>query len=207
MELYYALNLWDPATPSFCSFSKPYIGTELALQSVVKAMDKEEPGCETAMAIQAYFAGDKAATHSIAYQQIPVLEPVQVLACSEMSLPAKVWDHYNTWGFPYVMKCSAAEVQQILVPYEGRYHRFVKALISDLCYRSVDSKWRPAGASFWGNVGVLRGSVLDDGHRTLQNVLYVQEDTSEDMESLLQKMKDPEAVIMDKFCDEIFGDG
>ena len=207
MEPYYVLKLWDPATPGYCSFDKLYIGDEMALKYVAKAMDREEPGCETAMAIQAYFAGDKAATHSIAYQQIPVLELVQILACSEMSLPAKIWDHYNTWGFSYLMKWSAAAVQQILVPYGGQYRRFVKALISDLSYRSVDGEWRPASASFWGNVGVLRGAALDDGHRTLQNVLYVQEDTSEDMESLLQKMKDPEAVIMDKFCDEIFGDG
>ena len=50
-DKYYALKLWDPATPGFCSFSKVYIGTEEELKTVVARMKKAEEYEDTQEAI------------------------------------------------------------------------------------------------------------------------------------------------------------
>lgn len=41
-EQYYALFLDDPATPSFCSFDKLYVGTKSELDIAIDAMKQDE---------------------------------------------------------------------------------------------------------------------------------------------------------------------
>ena len=42
---------------------------------------------------------------------------------------------------------------------------------------------------------------------TFGNCLYVQEESDTKKEPLIQKLNDPNAVIFNRLCDEIFGDG
>ena len=104
MEPLYALKLWNPATPAFCSASRLYIGSRGKILQVAKEMEEYDKESETAMAIRDYFAGNSDARHSTAYQEIPVLEQVQLLSQSEMELPKKTWKHLNAWNFEYKLK-------------------------------------------------------------------------------------------------------
>ena len=86
-EKYYVLNLWDYGTPVFVSFSKMYVGTEAEIRTAIDAMKKSPKGSEEAVtAAERYLAGDKTATHNIAYRDIPVLEPCTRIASSSLSL-------------------------------------------------------------------------------------------------------------------------
>ena len=40
-----------------------------------------------------------------------------------------------------------------------------------------------------------------------ENILYVQEDEAADKTSLIQRLNDPQSVILNRLCDEIFADG
>ena len=98
---YYILRLWDCATPSFCSFDKVYVGTEADIRKAIASMNRAGVNDETVAAVSHYLSGDKAATHNIAYKDIPALEKCQLIRTSELKIEATEWEHINVWGFPY----------------------------------------------------------------------------------------------------------
>ncbi len=75
-EQYYALFLDDPATPSFCSFDKLYVGTKSELDIAIDAMKQDERYAATVAAYEAYWT-DPNAKHYVALREIPILTPVQ----------------------------------------------------------------------------------------------------------------------------------
>ena len=167
-------------------------------------MKNADPQSETAKAIQEYFGGNHGATHKIAYQEIAILTPVRVLTSSKMTLPGKTWEHLNVWDCPYKMKFDAAEVSQIILRYDGMYRRCVRAKFTDFCYEGIKGDWRPIGSVLFGNASVIEFN-MDAG--TFETLLYVQEDTSDTKEQLETKLDNPDEIILDRICDEVFGDG
>lgn len=151
-----------------------------------------------------YFGGNHEATHKIAYQEIAILTPVRVLTSSKMTLPGKTWEHLNVWDCPYKMKFDAAEVSQIILRYDGMYRRCVRAKFTDFCYEGIKGDWRPIGSVLFGNASVIEFN-MDAG--TFETLLYVQEDTSDTKEQLEAKLDNPDEIILDRICDEVFGDG
>lgn len=201
---HFVLNLWEPAAPAFCSFAKPYVGSRHDLLKVAVNMKNADPQSETAKAIQEYFGGNHEATHKIAYQEIAILTPVRVLTSSKMTLPGKTWEHLNVWDCPYKMKFDAAEVSQIILRYDGMYRRCVRAKFTDFCYEGIKGDWRPIGSVLFGNASVIEFN-MDAG--TFETLLYVQEDTPDTKEQLETKLDNPDEIILDRICDEVFGDG
>lgn len=206
-EQYYEFFLFDPATPSFVSMPKRYIGSKSDLLAVADHLAKEEYYEDTVEGIRAFFKGRTDATHSIAYQTIPVLQPVRVLEKTELILGEREWDHINVWGCPYHMHFRTAEVSQLLVQLEGSYLRFVRAKITDFGYRGFRDSWQPIGGFILGNASVLDIRDRGDGRYDFSNILYVCEDVSESLEEQQLKMRNPDAVVFDQICEEVFGDG
>lgn len=204
---YYALYLDDPAVPAFCSFSKLYIGQKEDLLKVADNFERNESYLETAKGIRDYFAGNTDAKHNIAYQTIPVLTPVRFIKASETVLKDIEWDHINTWNFVYRMKADTVTVSQILVSHDFRFYRCVRAELKGLCMKGFRSDWMSVGDFFFGHSSIFKITELPDDKRILESLLYVQEDESDVVWGLEQKIDDPSAVILDKICDEIFGDG
>ena len=204
IKQHFVLNLWEPAAPAFCSFDKPYVGNRHDLLKVAVNMKNADPQSETAKAIQEYFGGKHGATHKIAYQEIAILTPVRVLATSKMTLPGRTWEHLNVWDCPYKMKFDAAEVSQIIIRYDGMYRRCIRAKFTDLCYEGTKGEWRPVGSVLFGNASVIEFN-SDTG--SFENLLYVQEDVSDTKEQLETKLDNPDEIILDRICDEVFGDG
>lgn len=204
IKQFFVLNLWEPAAPAFCSSTKPYAGSKYDLQKVAANMKNADPQSETAKAIQEYFGGNHGATHKIAYQELLVLTPVRVLASSKMTLPGRTWEHLNVWDCPYTMKFDSAEVSQIIVRSDGKYHRCIRAKFTDLCYEGIKGEWRPVGSVLFGNASVIE---TNSEAGTFENLLYVQEDVSDAKEQLEAKLNNPDAIVFDRICDEVFGDG
>lgn len=151
-----------------------------------------------------YFGGKHGATHKIAYQEIAILTPVRVLATSKMTLPGRTWEHLNVWDCPYKMKFDAAEVSQIIIRYDGMYRRCIRAKFTDLCYEGTKGEWRPVGSVLFGNASVIE---FNSDAGSFENLLYVQEDVSDTKEQLETKLDNPDEIILDRICDEVFGDG
>lgn len=204
MEQHYVLKLWEPAAPAFCSFAKPYVGSKHDLLKVAANIKNADPQSETAKAIQEYFGGNHGATHKIAYQEFPILTPVRVLASSKITLPSRAWEHLNVWDCPYKMKFESAEVSQIIVRCDGKYHRCIRAKFTDLCYEGIKGEWRLVSSVLFGNASVIETN-LDVG--PFENLLYVQEDVSDTKELLEVALDSPDRIIFDRICDEVFGDG
>lgn len=204
-DQYYALHLWDASIPGFCSLDKMYIGTEEDIKSVAKIMEEEEHYPDTIKAIADYFAGNTEATHNIAYQEIPILTPVTLIAKRNFIIGKTEWEHLNTWQWPYNMRFDGAELSQIIIKYKNEYHRCLRAKIKNLQYKSVVGNYEPLGTSFWGN-GFIFEVTENDSERTLENLLYVSE-------IAYAKLKDAKAdfetdnIKFEGICDEIFGDG
>ena len=121
-----------------------------------------------------------------------------------MTLPGKTWEHLNVWDCPYKMKFDAAEVSQIILRYDGMYRHCVRAKFTDFCYEGIKGDWRPIGSVLFGNASVIEFN-MDAG--TFETLLYVQEDTSDTKEQLETKLDNPDEIILDRICDEVFGDG
>ena len=204
MEQHYVLKLWEPAAPAFCSFAKPYVGSKHDLLKVAANIKNADPQSETAKAIQEYFGGNHGATHKIAYEEFPIMTPVRVWASSKITLPSRAWEHLNVWDCPYKMKFESAEVSQIIVRCDGKYHRCIRAKFTDLCYEGIKGEWRLVSSVLFGNASVIETN-LDVG--PFENLLYVQEDVSDTKELLEVALDSPDRIIFDRICDEVFGDG
>lgn len=83
----------------------------------------------------------------------------------------------------------------------------LRAWLGDLCYESFGRKWVPLTGGFWGNDFVLDVIKRPGKHFTFNNLLYIEEDSSDDLAEFEDKLLNPEALIFDKICDEIFADG
>ena len=203
----YAISLDDPATPSYCSFPKLYFGNEKDMFLLAENLDANGNYAETAAGIRSYFAGNTSVTHWIADAEIPVLQPVDVLASSELQIGPRAWTHINIWDCPYEMRLDKATVSQLLLRYEGKYFRSIRAHFTGLCYHSFNDRWQPIGGFILGHPSVLSILPLPDGSYAFGTVLYMTEDTADSPEDLQAKMNDPDAIIFDSICEEVFGDG
>lgn len=206
-EPYYEFFLFDPATPSFLSMPKRYIGNKSGLLAVADQLAEEEYYKDTTEGIRAFFNGRTDVTHSIAFQTIPVLRPIRVLERTELVLGEREWDYINVWDCPYHMRFRSAKVTQLLVQVEEKYLRFVLAEMTGFSYLGFIDRWRPIGGFIMGNASVLDVRDREDGGYDFCNLLYVCEDASDSLEEQRQKMRDPDAVVFDGICDEVFGDG
>lgn len=203
---YYAFYLWDPATPSFVSSDKLYIGSKNELLRVAKQIEKRGGYPDTAKAIYDFFEGKTNAVHNVAYRDIPILTPVEIIEKSKMEITSHKWDHLNVWGFVYEMRFESATVSQIVISHNNKYFRCIKAKFKDLQYRVAMEKWGPAGDVIFGNDCVVE-SKKKDGHLYFGNVLYVVEDTSTEKEELSARINDESKIIYKNIVDEIMGDG
>ena len=204
---YYAFFLDEPATPAFCSFDKMYIGTAEDLLTAINRLQADGLYPNSVKAVREYLNGNRKAVHSVAYQERPALEPVQFITESKLILSEKKWEHLNAWKCPYNMKIGGAFVSQIVIKHDNQYYRCVRAWMKDLLYQAPDDSWHKLDGGFWGNRSILDVSSLPDGHFQINNLLYVVEDDYNTIEEAIKNIKNPESLVFDRICDEIFGDG
>lgn len=204
---YYALKLWDPATPGFCSFSKVYIGTEEELKTVVARMKKAEEYEDTQEAILDYFRGNHAATHNIAYQVIPVLEPVHYKSEMKTQVGETIKEHFNCWECPYMMKYDSGLIHQIVIKYDGKYHRCVRAWLKNLCYESTVGEWNMLSSKFWGHGFLLDITGNKEKDFTFNNLLYVVEESYDKLSDAIDSLGKTDLFNFKAIYDEVFADG
>jgi len=162
---------------------------------------------QTTEAFDAFMQGNTDATHSIAYKEHLLLEPVKCIAESVLTLTAKEWIHLNAWEWKYEMRLSEAKVQQLILRHHGEYHRCIRAWIKNLQYRSYHDKWSLLGDMLWGHGAMMDVVDEENGERIINNLLYVVEDSYQLLREAKKDIDDPDKVSFETFCDEIFGNG
>ena len=175
-----------------------------AYENFMDELDSEQ---EVSVHVEAYLYGEgetfKATPEEVAYFKMRA-DADEELATSKMTLPGRTWEHLNVWDCPYKMKFDAAEVSQIIIRYDGMYRRCIRAKFTDLCYEGTKGEWRPVGSVLFGNASVIE---FNSDAGSFENLLYVQEDVSDTKEQLETKLDNPDEIILDRICDEVFGDG
>ncbi|MDD4492875.1 MAG: hypothetical protein PHV32_00755 [Eubacteriales bacterium] len=204
---YYMLYLDEPAEPSFCSFAKQNFGTIEDIGLVMRELEKTMQYESTVNAWRAYMNGNHEEKHSVAYKDVPLLTPVECISSSELTLPCKQWNHLNVWTFEYAMRFDGASVSQAVFKLDKSYKRCIRACMMNLRYEDVTGKWVDLIGTFWGHASVLDVKHLSDGQFTVSNRLYMIEQQYDDIQSIQDAMSDPDKLIFDKICDEIFADG
>ena len=205
----YRLMLDDYSAASFTSFGKAYYGTleQIAgfINSIENDADLDGRFTELIAAFRQYCSGDLSVTHNVAYQKVPLLEPVKLVGSATQRLDNYRWNHKNTWGWPYAMRCDTVETQHYWISAEGYYARCVVALFENLAYHGVGREWNQVGNMLWGFPHIIESS-----GNLVTNTLLVEEkrfSKRKDMLADKEAFLDSRDVNFEAFCNDIFGDG
>ena len=202
-QAYYRINLYDPAAPSFCSFSKPYFGTLADIAEVMESMKGRGAYPDTIEAFARYLEGELDAKHYVCYNKTKLLHPVELIALEQLEADDAEWDHPNAWGSIYQMRAAKISVTQAVFKDGDDYCRCIRPEFVHLQYNSPRRDcWRDVGRNFWGNAGVMRAF----GDKYSMTV-FVEEQRSKELGTVLSNLGDVGKLDYAKVCDEIFGDG
>ena len=201
----YRLQLDDYSKPGFVSNTKNYYGTLADINGLITALEEydKENFKDLITAFKTYLQGDKKVTHNVAYRNVKLLEPVQLLGSFEHTMTDYQWEHTNTWGFPYKVKFDKAEIEHFWFSVRKKYYRCMRAAFTNLAYENPVEEWTPLGTFVLGFPCMLKREFDIIGNR-----LAVEEkvfDSKEDMEFDMNNFD--KSVDFTEFCNEIFGDG
>ena len=153
-EQFYCLHLDDYSAAAFTSFGKAYYGTMADIKAFIDALggdpERSENYAKLIAAFREYEAGNTAVKHNVAYQEIPLLEPVKLLGKATLRLDNYRWEHLNTWRWPYNMKCDVVDTTHYWFALDGIYCRAVKARFENLRYEDIGGGWTAIEDRFWG---------------------------------------------------------
>ncbi len=180
MSRYFAVCIDDYSASPICPGSKNYYGTKKEVADFIKAIEKDKKSSEI----------------SIGQQMVNCIEKTVTI------LKNHVWEHINTWGFPYMMKAEDIAVEQILVKVKNTYCRCIKPTFRNLQYSTEDNNWMAVGKRLWGCTNIFE--IADGKHRYR---LYAIEQEYTDFCEAKQDMNDVSKIILKAACDDIFGDG
>ena len=208
-EQYYCLHLDDYSAAAFTSFGKAYYGTMAEIKAFIEALDSDpeyhEAYSQLVSAFREYEAGNTAVKHNVAYQEIPLLEPVKLLGKAALRLDNYRWEHLNTWRWPYNMKCDMVDTTHYWFALDGVYFRAVKARFKNLRYKDIGDGWTAIDDRFWGFPMMIAAE-----ENYLYNRLAVEErrfNRKRDAEDDRASFPSTRDVDFTEFCNDIFGDG
>ena len=204
---YYVLLLDDPANPDFVSGEKPYFGTDDHIKTAAGLMRCRETYGDTVAAIDDYFCGNKKAIHTVAYRKVPILTTATWVSEAVLNIGDRTWEHINTWGFAYKIRCDSAFLTQVVLKYERKYCRCYRVWFTNLKYEEHIGKWAPI-LTWWGHRDLMLNYHLLEGRGyKLNNVLYLLDKKYDTLEEAVDSLTNPNELCFTSFFGEIFGDG
>lgn len=209
-ENFYCLTLDDCSAPAFCSFGTWYFGTLPLVASLIEALKADERHAKKyAKLIEAfreYCNGNTEVTLNVAYQEVPLLEPVSIYTEIEITAGSNKVEHLNVWDCIYYMRWEKSESKHVWLRYKNCYLRCIKAKFHDLEFAVVDIEDNYEAVDM--TMGFPKQTVF--GENTVGNRLYVIEKGFDNEEELLQDIENfrnaPDPIYTEIFND-IFGDG
>ena len=206
-EQYYRLTLDDYATPSFVSFTKDYFGTLSDIESFICAL-KDDKHAQTykqlSSALDAYKNGENNVAHTVAYNEVPFLVPVNLLEAVSYTMQSTEWEHLNVWKCLYKMRFQSAEIQQFWFESDDKYVRAMKAKITDLKYEEYNGNWIDIGKP-WGFPHIIE----EESTCTYNRIASADKGFDNKTEAEIDYEHFLSVLDTDftEFCNDIFGDG
>lgn len=200
MDKVYHIELDDYSTPAFVSFGKNYYGTMKDIEEFISKFKPNEES-EIVKAFQEYKNGNKDAEITVAYRKRKMLEEVKVYGKKEIISGNFEWEHINTWGFPYPMRCEKLKSTHYWIKSNKKLCRIIKAEFTNLQHKNAIDEWTEIN-SIWGHPHIIEFGMY--------NTLMVVEkkfDTIEELKENMQHFSSIEDMNFTEFCNDIFGDG
>lgn len=167
--------------------------------------DKDEQTYkQLSSALAAYKNGENNITHTVAYNEVPFLVPVNLLEAVSYIMPCTEWEHINVWDCPYKMQFQSAEIQQFWFEIDNTYVRAMKAKITDLKYEDYSGSWSDIG-TMWDFPHIIEVEAPYTYNR-----LAVAEkgfDNRAEFEGDYKHFLSVHDTNFTNFCNDIFGDG
>ena len=205
---YYCLELDDYATPSFCTFSKPYFGTLEQIASLINKLDNEyyrENHSRLINAFKKYLAGNTAVTHNVAYSDVPLLTPVSVY--DEISFESKseaIYTHHNIWDWICAFRWKGRKSRNIWLKYNESFFRCAWFEFTKLELMNLEGVFKPLEYTYGGFP-----EIIEIKENSVSNRLAVIEKVFKKEAELLydiKKFKEEPDFNFEEFFNDIFGD-
>ena len=208
-KVFYGVRLNNYFSPSFCLNHKMYFGTLNNIREFIRSFGRSEQSYILRKALKRYTSGETDVTHRVAYIQQKLIEDVELIAEGKVKLVSTAWEFLNVWYRPQYMEFDSAVVKTVLIKYEDRYFRVIKASVRGLrtspeVNRPKD-QWIELSYGFWGQPGIL-SSVADGETYIVYSNLYMKEKEYATKEEALAKFRTDE-VCLDCLCEDVFGNG
>ena len=126
---FYEVRLNNYFSPSFCSSHKVYFGTLSDIKTFIESTGSSEQSCMIRNTFKRYLSGETNVTHEIAYIQQKLIEDVELIAEGEAKLGHTACEFLNVWYHTQYMEMDSAVVRMVLIKYEERYLRAIKASV------------------------------------------------------------------------------
>lgn len=209
MGRYYRLILDDYSAASFTSFSKDYFGKMEDIAGLFKAIREDDSIADSFKDLlsvyKLYLSGDKKVTHRVAYQEVPFLVPAKKLGSETTVLNNHTWNHTNTWGYIYEMRCEKAESTHIWLSCHGKYSRCIQTRFTNLEYMNPLGKHTSHGGRMWGFPHQLEyESPISESRLFVVEKFF--KNKAETINDHLNFVHNPDPKF-DSVVDDLFGDG
>ncbi|HCT17006.1 MAG TPA: hypothetical protein DIW36_06425 [Ruminococcaceae bacterium] len=209
MGRYYRLILDDYSAASFTSFSKDYFGKMEDIAGLFKAIREDDSIADSfkdfMSVYELYLSGDKKVTHMVAYQEVPFLVPAKKLGSETTVLYNHTWNHTNTWGCIYEMRCEKAESTHIWLSCHGKYSRCIQTRFTNLEYMNPLGKYTSHGGRMWGFPHQLEyESPITESRLFVVEKFF--KNKAEAINDHLHFIQNPDPKF-DSVVDDLFGDG
>ena len=209
MGRYYRLILDDYSAASFTSFSKDYFGKMEDIAGLFKAIREDDSIADSfkdfMSVYELYLSGDKRVTHMVAYQEVPFLVPAKKLGSETTVLYNHTWNHTNTWGCIYEMRCEKAESTHIWLSCHGKYSRCIQTRFTNLEYMNPLGKYTSHGGRMWGFPHQLEyESPITESRLFVVEKFF--KNKAEAINDHLHFIQNPDPKF-DSVVDDLFGDG
>ena len=209
MGRYYRLILDDYSAASFTSFSKDYFGKMEDIAGLLKAIREDDSIVDSFKDLlsvyELYLSGDKKVTHRVAYQEVPFLVPAKKLGSETTVLNNHTWNHTNTWGCIYEMRCEKAESTHVWLSCHGKYSRCIQTRFTNLEYMNPLGKYTSHGGRMWGFPHQLEyESPITESRLFVVEKFF--KNKAEAINDHLKFVQNPDPKF-DSVVDDLFGDG
>lgn len=210
MDKLHGVPFWDVGCPSFASDYVVYFGSAEDIDSFAEVCRTSESHTESLKGYEEYKNGNANATINIAYCELPVAEPVEVIGGGEQLSSDVQWEIMNVWDLPYYFKANQLHRELIWIKYREKWLRAARYTIKGLQIADDDKQFRPV-TLLMGNEGIITiTNVTDDSSSDCRTPFFMTEHffTSEEecRADMASAQFSPENDLS-AFCFEIIADG
>ena len=207
MDKLYGVPFWNCACPSFASDYVVYFGSAKDIDSFAEYCRTNECHKEFLKGYEECKNGNANAVINIAYCNLPVAEPVEVIGGGEQLSSDVEWEIMNIWDFPYYFKAKQLHRELVWIKHREKWLRAARYTIKGLQTADEDKQFRPV-TFLMGNKGII--AITNNSNSDCRTPFFMPERFFSSEQECRADMASPQFSPehdLSAFCFEIIADG